>query len=463
MFASVSGGGGHDCGMRTDGTPVCFDAAGNSMTIPNEPFVQMAAGYGHSCGLKADLTIICWGGLNLTVQLVPPPGATAPGSNVSVVPNDQTTGQPAPVSLTFGSVTGAGITSVTSSMVGGGGSPPAPSGFRLGNPATYYNVTTTASYAGQINICFDYSSISYSNENNLKLLHYENGAWVNITAPGYPNTATNTICGITTSLSPFLVAQLNSAPAVTSIQLPAAPVRLGSSVAITANLSDADAADTHTATVDWGDGSQSAGAVNEAGGAGTVDAAHTYVQPGVYVVTANVSDGLATGGRSSADETTTTYIVVYDATAGFVVGGGWILSPESACQVVSLCGSTTADRATFGFVSKYNKGATAPSGNTEFQYHAGKFSFKSSSYDWLVIAGARAQFKGTGSINGAGEYGFLLTAVDGEVNGGGGIDRFRIKIWDKSSGDVIYDNNGGQADDSTPSTTLGGGSIKIQK
>jgi len=40
--------------------------------------------------------------------------------------------------------------------------------------------------------------------------------------------------------------------------------------------------------------------------------------------------------------------------------------------------------------------------------------FYSSNYEWLVVAGSKAQFKGTGTINGNGEYGFILTAVDGD-------------------------------------------------
>lgn len=53
------------------------------------------------------------------------------------------------------------------------------------------------------------------------------------------------------------------------------------------------------------------------------------------------------------------------------------------------------------------------------------------SYDWLVVAGSKAQFKGTGTINGAGNYGFLLIAIDGTP------DRFRMKIWDKATDYVI--------------------------
>ena len=85
-------------------------------------------------------------------------------------------------------------------------------------------------------------------------------------------------------------------------------------------------------------------------------------------------------------------------------------------------------KATFGFVAKYEKGATVPIGNTEFQFKVGNLNFKNASYEWLVIAGARAQYKGAGTINGAGSYNFLLTAIDGDLPGGGGADRFRIKI-----------------------------------
>ena len=94
-----------------------------------------------------------------------------------------------------------------------------------------------------------------------------------------------------------------------------------------------------------------------------------------------------------------------------------------------------------------------PTGETEFQFKVANLNFHSSSYEWLVIAGARAQYKGTGTINGSGNYGFLLTAIDGQVNGGGGVDKFRMKIWDQSNGDVIvYDNQIGASDNADPST-----------
>jgi hypothetical protein len=91
-------------------------------------------------------------------------------------------------------------------------------------------------------------------------------------------------------------------------------------------------------------------------------------------------------------------------------------------------------------------------------------NFNSTSYDWLVVAGAKAQFKGSGKVNGAGSYGFILTAIDDQISGSGGVDKFRIKIWDKNNGDaIVYDNQLNAPDSADPSTALGGGSIVIQK
>jgi hypothetical protein len=49
------------------------------------------------------------------------------------------------------------------------------------------------------------------------------------------------------------------------------------------------------------------------------------------------------------------------------------------------------------------------------------------------------------------------------MSGGGGIDRFRIKIIDNATNQVVYDNQMGAADNADPTTALGGGSIVIHK
>jgi len=106
-----------------------------------------------------------------------------------------------------------------------------------------------------------------------------------------------------------------------------------------------------------------------------------------------------------------------------------------------------------------------PTGETEFQFHVANFKFNSTVYEWLVVSGPLGQYKGSGTINGTGNYDFLLTATDGQINGGGGVDKFRIKIWNKATGAVVYDNALGSSDDinSANPQALGGGSIVIQK
>jgi hypothetical protein len=65
-----------------------------------------------------------------------------------------------------------------------------------------------------------------------------------------------------------------------------ASVSLGST-----QFSDPGTLDTHTATIDWGDGTAlEAGNVNEAGGAGTVSGSHVYADNGIYTVEVCVTD-----------------------------------------------------------------------------------------------------------------------------------------------------------------------------
>jgi hypothetical protein len=180
----------------------------------------------------------------------------------------------------------------------------------------------------------------------------------------------------------------------------------------------------------------------------------TGYKPAVGVYTFRVSAQDKAGNEVTSQ---TFNVVIYDPSAGFVTGAGWINSPAGAYSAEP----TLAGQATFGFASKYKKGAVVPTGETAFVFSAGNLQFYGSTYDWLVIAGGRAQYKGSGTINGAGDYGFLLTVIDGQVKGSTGVDKFRMKIWEKGSGTIVYDNQMGDSDDLAPSTGIGGGSIVI--
>jgi len=243
---------------------------------------------------------------------------------------------------------------------------------------------------------------------------------------------------------------LPAAPTVSAITAND-PVAVGAAVAVSANFTDA-ATDTHTASWTFGDGSAAqSGTVSEANGSGATSSTHTYTAAGVYPVVVSVTDNGGLKGQVSRD------VVVYDPSSGFVTGSGTIQSPAGAYRPDPVA----MGPANFSFVSKYQKGASAPTGTTSFRFQTVGLDFYGDTYDWLVVGGARAQFKGSGSLNDATGYQFMLTAVDGDLLGGGAPDRFRIKIWrydDNAKQDVIvYDN---QLDSSTTGTTSEGTAIR---
>ncbi|MBG6110231.1 hypothetical protein IWX84_001096, partial [Flavobacterium sp. CG_9.10] len=229
------------------------------------------------------------------------------------------------------------------------------------------------------------------------------------------------------------------------------PVAVGSTATLSATISPAVASVLVTFTLDNGNGGITTyTAITNNFGVASTTVSNLPVE--VYKVT-------AVAGAACASSVA--YLPIYDPNGGFVTGGGWISSPAGAYTATL----TLTGKANFGFVSKYKKGSNIPEGNTEFQFQAGNLNFASSTYvsGSLVIAGSQAIYKGIGTINGSGSYNFMVSAVDGQISGGGGLDKFRIKIW--NSAGVIYDNNKGVSDNGTPTdaTKLGGGSIVIHE
>ncbi|HYC36971.1 MAG TPA: PxKF domain-containing protein [Usitatibacter sp.] len=126
------------------------------------------------------------------------PGATPPGTSVSVeVPATLPDGSTAAVAVAFENVATAGVTTVTTAATGE--APPA--GFKLGDPPVYYDVSTTATFNGPVTLCFGWTEGQFANESAIALWHFESGAWRDVTTAR--DTVGNTVCGRTTSLSPF--------------------------------------------------------------------------------------------------------------------------------------------------------------------------------------------------------------------------------------------------------------------
>jgi len=66
-------------------------------------------------------------------------------------------------------------------------------------------------------------------------------------------------------------------------------------------------------------------------------------------------------------------------------------------------------------------------------------------------------YRDTGTINDSGEYKSMLSAIDGSP------DKFRIKIWDAETDNIIYGNMLGAEDTVEPSTESRGCSIVVHK
>ncbi|MCA1732225.1 MAG: thrombospondin type 3 repeat-containing protein, partial [Acidobacteria bacterium] len=128
------------------------------------------------------------------------PTETPTGTEVTVQPSPS-------VGLTFGSVSSGGVSNVTevpigpqppenTSVLGSGGSP------------TYYDISTTASFEGTVDICIEYddTGVEPTLEDDLQLEHYDTstGGWNDVTnAPA--DTVNDTICGTTSSLGIFAI------------------------------------------------------------------------------------------------------------------------------------------------------------------------------------------------------------------------------------------------------------------
>ncbi len=113
-------------------------------------------------------------------------------NNITVVPASG-------ISITFPAVTSPGVISVTPSS-----NPSKPANFRLVNGSSY-EVTFTGTFTGAVTICMSYNEADIHNESKLKLFHWEDPSWQDVTTT--VDTTRNRICGLTNSFSPFVVTE----------------------------------------------------------------------------------------------------------------------------------------------------------------------------------------------------------------------------------------------------------------
>ena len=130
------------------------------------------------------------------------------------VPVDPVTGA-SPVTVTFSTINTPGVTRV--SVLSSG--PPPPSGFALGTPPVYFELTTTTGFSGPVTVCMDYTGITFPDPTMIKLLHYEDtdgdmvaDTWVDRTTS--VDTVKKIVCATVTSFSLFAPFQAVNRPPV---------------------------------------------------------------------------------------------------------------------------------------------------------------------------------------------------------------------------------------------------------
>ncbi|MBI3412143.1 MAG: matrixin family metalloprotease [Planctomycetes bacterium] len=112
----------------------------------------------------------------------------------------------------------------------------------------------------------------------------------------------------------------------------------GQVLAFSAPFTDVGTQDTHTVSIDWGDGNITSGAIVEASGSGTASGSHAYGSNGTYTVTFTVTDddtGAGTAAKSGI--VIATYYVVLNPTApgALSVSGNASLNPSGGIFVDS--------------------------------------------------------------------------------------------------------------------------------
>lgn len=236
----------------------------------------------------------------------------------------------------------------------------------------------------------------------------------------------------------------NVAPAVFSFSVPNAPIAIGPggvTVPIATTFIDPGSLDTHTATLDCGAVTVQSPAPN-----GTTSGTCTFTSAGVYSVKLTVTDK----DGDSDSEVGYGRVVVYDAAAGWVTGGGWVESAVGAYNAAA-----TGSKLTFTVDARYTS-ATTITGRLDFKVSGGRLDFRSTTLDWMVISSGVARLQGRGTLNGAGDYAFEIIAVDGSST-----DAVRIRVWNATTNAVVFDSKPGAATDAT--TSLSGGSFQIHQ
>jgi hypothetical protein len=175
-------------------------------------------------------------------------------------------------------------------------------------------------------------------------------------------------------------------------------------------------------------------------------------------ITGLTISGTDAGNYTLTQPTTRASITAPPVNSGYVAGAGWVNSPAGAF----VKGPSTTGRGYFAFAAAYiGKNPLTPTGLVAFQlktkglFYPAVLSFTSAQFEELVVSGSQATLKGTGTVDGSGSYGFLLSVIDGQGLLTG--NKLRLKVWDENHNNaVVYDNQMGTGDNASPTGAVTG-------
>lgn len=235
------------------------------------------------------------------------------------------------------------------------------------------------------------------------------------------------------------------------------PFKIGSTVTMNGEFWDVPG-NKHTAKWMLDDATGITATVTEPAGTrkGLVSGSYKFNTAGVYKVKMSITDQNGMNSYATTNGDQEQIIVIYDPEGGHTFGGGWYQSPVGALK----SDASATGKATFGFAANYFKKSTNPKGETQFVFKVGDFEYNAVNFEYLALNNNTAQIKGNGRITGLQSgISFIMTVLDGAATGG--EDKIRMKIYNKNTGEVYYDNQPGASDADLPTMTVGANSTIV--
>ena len=183
---------------------------GGDYKIENNSPIHMAKiiGFPGTYQITATATLSTGGTEGATFQLIlSEPVTVEVAVNAPIETFASPSGEPVGT-IDFGEVTEAGSTTFSELTIG----PDPEEGFSVfvdndsGN-AKYFDISTSAQFDGSVAVCVQYNgdALSDEEEQSLRLGHYVDSQWLDITELGYPKILNDTLCGLTDSFSYFAI------------------------------------------------------------------------------------------------------------------------------------------------------------------------------------------------------------------------------------------------------------------